>query len=132
MQTLKQRYLKTALEYIQEVEKKDAKFRENYLSRIRKLPSMITHNGLLTTVTFLYAKSKGKETADGIILLQLVKFLKDSEDVEDEKAFIEKLANMDAKRLMLYSKRALELSQWLKRLAEGTFGEGEGKDAGDK
>ena len=93
---------------------------------------MITHNGLLTTVTFLYAKSKGKETADGIILLQLVKFLKDSEDVEDEKAFIEKLANMDAKRLMLYSKRALELSQWLKRLAEGTFGEGEGKDAGDK
>jgi CRISPR-associated protein Cmr5 len=132
MQTLKQRYLKTALEYIQEVEKKDAKFRENYLSRIRKLPSMITHNGLLTTVTFLYAKSKGKENADGIILLQLVKFLKDSEDVEDEKAFIEKLANIDAKRLMLYSKRALELSQWLKRLAEGTFGEGEGKDAGDK
>ena len=129
MQTLKQRYLKTALEYIQEVEKKDAKFRENYLSRIRKLPSMITHNGLLTTVTFLYAKSKGKETADGIILLQLVKFLKDSENV---RAFIEELANIDAKRLMLYSKRALELSQWLKRLAEGTFGEGEGKDAGDK
>ena len=129
MQTLKQRYLKTALEYIKEVEKKDAKFRENYLSRIRKLPSMITHNGLLTTVTFLYAKSKGKETADGIILLQLVKFLKDSENV---RAFIEELANIDAKRLMLYSKRALELSQWLKRLAEGTFGEGEGKDAGDK
>ena len=90
---------------------------------------MITHNGLLTTVTFLYAKSKGKETADGIILLQLVKFLKDSENV---RAFIEELANIDAKRLMLYSKRALELSQWLKRLAEGTFGEGEGKDAGDK
>jgi CRISPR-associated protein Cmr5 len=129
MQTLKQRYLKTALEYIQEIEKKDAKFRENYLSRIRKLPSMITHNGLLTTVTFLYAKAKGKENADGIILLQLVKFLKNSENA---KAFIEELANIDANRLMLYSKRALELSQWLKRLAEGTFGEGEGKDAGDK
>ncbi len=121
------------------------KLKDNYLTKVRKLPSMITHNGLLTTLTFLYAKSEGKTEcfvskegkinckAEGILLRQLVKFLKadnmdainNSSDIkkEDVSSFLKELADKDFKNLKLYTRKALNFSQWLKRLAEGTFGE---------
>jgi CRISPR-associated protein Cmr5 len=124
MKTLNQKYASVAFKYIEEVEKKP-NLKKDYLSRVRKLPSMITHNGLLTTLTFLYSKAKGKTeaSADGLLLKQLVKFL---ERTENESEFIRKLAEeTDFKTLKLYTRRALNFSQWLKRLAEGTFGEEE-------
>jgi CRISPR/Cas system CMR-associated protein Cmr5 small subunit len=48
------------------------------------------------------------------------------ERTENESEFIRKLAEeTDFKTLKLYTRRALNFSQWLKRLAEGTFGEEE-------
>jgi len=123
MKTLKQEYASIAFKFVEEV--KDKSYKKDYLSRIKKLPSMITHNGLLTTLTFLYSKAKGdfKKNADGVILKQLVEFLSDNE--ENVEGFIRKLAEKtNFKKLLLYTKRALQLSQWLKRIAEGTL-EGE-------
>ncbi|RTZ58183.1 MAG: type III-B CRISPR module-associated protein Cmr5 [Gammaproteobacteria bacterium] len=122
MRTLKQEYATTAFRFVEEV--RDKKFKKEYLSRVKKLPSMITHNGLLTTLTFLYSKAKGdlENKADGVILRQLVEFLSDNE--ENVEGFIRKLAEeTDFKKLLLYTKRALQLSQWLKRIAEGTLEE---------
>jgi len=127
MRTLKQEYATTAFRFVEEV--RDKKFKKEYLSRVKKLPSMITHNGLLTTLTFLYSKAKGdlENKADGVILRQLVEFLSDNE--ENVEGFIRKLAEeTDFKKLLLYTKRALQLSQWLKRIAEGTL-EGETSNA---
>ena len=135
MKTLKQRYASVAFTFVEEVKNTNKqKLQKDYLSRVKKLPSMITHNGLLTTLTFLFAKSKGnlENNADGVILKQLVCFLTNyPNQVENIKScdnvnvcqFIRDLAKTDFKRLILHTKRALELSQWLKRLAEGTFKE---------
>ncbi len=139
MKTLKQEYATTAFRFVEEV--RDKNFKKDYLSRVKKLPSMITHNGLLTTLTFLYSKAKGdlENKADGVILRQLTEFLqsfekKNSEQYKSDKekirGFIKELAEKtDSKGLLLYTKRALQLSQWLKRIAEGTF-EGETSNEG--
>jgi len=129
MRTLKQEYASIALKFVEEVRNKN--FKKEYLSRVKKLPSMITHNGLLTALTFLYSKAKGNfnNNADGVILRHLVEFLsKREENVED---FIKRLAEgTDSKGLLLYTKRALQLSQWLKRIAEGTLEEGTSNEGG--
>jgi len=135
MKTLKQQYASVAFTFVEKVKNtNNQKLQKDYLSRVKKLPSMITHNGLLTTLTFLFAKSKGnlENNADGVILKQLVCFLTNyPNQVENIKGcgnvnvcqFIGDLAETDFKSLILHTKRALELSQWLKRLAEGTFKE---------
>ena len=135
MKTVKQKYTKVALQFIEEVNNKNnPSLKEKYLSRMKKIPSMITHNGLMSTLTFLYSKAKGdlEKEADGIILRQLVQFLKNPFEEHPQKVdlntiqnFIRDLAEGDFKDLILHSKRAVELSQWLKRLAEGTFEKGE-------
>ena len=135
--TLKQQYASVAFTFVEEVKNTNKqKLQKDYLSRVKKLPSMITHNGLLTTLTFLFAKSKGnlENNADGVILKQLVCFLTNCSNQGgnikscscnnvDVCQFIRDLAETDFKRLILHTKRALELSQWLKRLAEGIFKE---------
>ena len=77
--------------------------------------------------------------ADGVILRQLTEFLqsfekKNSEQYKSDKekirGFIKELAEeTDFRGLLLHTKRALQLSQWLKRIAEGTF-EGETSNEG--
>ena len=126
--TLTQEYALYAFECIKEV---PDNLKGKYLSRVKKLPAMITHNGLLTCLAFLYSKAKfNNGTAsneNALILQQLVNWLtekqKETSDItkEDISGFIHNLASVDFQQLMLYSRRALTLSQWLKRLAEGEF-----------
>jgi len=153
--TLTQEYALYAYKCIEEVKERDEKIQEKYSSRVKKLPAMITHNGLLTTLAFLYSKAqfkneknektktneknkKGEENenapnAEALLLSQIIFLLNkeslDKNDKENENkvdkseisSFIKKLAEMDFQNLMLYSRKALTLAQWLKRLAEGEF-----------
>jgi len=159
--TLTQEYAYYAFKCIEQIKNKYPHARKDYTARVRKLPSMITHNGLLTTLSFLYAKSDFKKkiedeektkkpssdyngskgikqdekktkqpNADLILLNHLVVWLeKDFQKMENltenRKAqlgnFIKTLTEMDFQRLMINSRRALTLAQWLKRLAEGEF-----------
>jgi len=128
--TLTQEYALYAYECIEEV--KVLNLQSDYKTRVRKLPAMITHNGLLTTLTFLYSKAKFKNeknenapNAEALLLKHIVFWLepdkKNSIDKVGISLFIKKLAKMDFQHLMLHSRRALTLAQWLKRLAEGEF-----------
>jgi len=134
MKLLSQEYAQKALEFVKKAEERG--FGSDYLARARKLPATITHNGLLVTLSFLYSKAKfdsndtKPKNADALLLVQLAGFLKGSKLNGKEECFkfLEDLAKKDASEIMLLSKRALLLAQWIKRLAEGKFKEegGEG------
>ena len=129
--TLTQEYALYAYDCIKDIKKiKDKKIQEKYSSRVKKLPAMITHNGLLTTLTFLYSKSefdknRFPKNAESLLLQHIISWLKYGKLEEIHKqeisSFIEDLAKKHFQDLMLYSRRTLTLAQWLKRLAEGEF-----------
>ncbi len=133
MQTLNQRYAKEVFKLIEEVERNN-KLKKDFLPLVRKLPARITHNGLLTTLAFLYSKADFKDNAPAnapaVVLSALVSFLDEGElktNTTKDKVqnFIKGLTETNFLKLMLYSQQALTFSQWLKRLAEGTFKEAE-------
>jgi CRISPR-associated protein Cmr5 len=65
LKTLTQKYALYAFECINEVKKiKNKKLERDYRSRVKRLPAMITHNGLLTTLAFLYSKATFEDEAN--------------------------------------------------------------------
>jgi CRISPR-associated protein Cmr5 len=127
--------------------KKGKDFASKYLSYARKLPSMIIYNGLLTTVAFAKAKAKKtftkaevKEEKKGerekgekvealawkMLLGHLEKFLNEEGIKQENKDFIEFLSELEVQEYRLITKRVLDFSLWLKRIAEGEI-EDEGK-----
>ncbi len=133
-----------------EAEKMDEKgkdFASRYLSYAKKLPSMIIYNGLLTTVAFAKAKAKKASTkakveeekkgqrekgekvealAWKMLLEHLKEFLRREGINQDNKDLIEFLSEREVQEYRLITKRVLDFSMWLKRIAEGEI-EDEGK-----
>jgi CRISPR-associated protein Cmr5 len=121
MRSKVQELAKLAYECVKEVKGKE--FAPKYLAYARKLPSMITYNGLLTTVAF--AKTK-KENAWRKLLEHLEKFLREEGIKQENKDLIEFLSEREVQEYRFITKRVLDFSQWLKRVAEGEI-EDEGK-----
>jgi len=132
---------------IDKMNKKGKDFASRYLSYAKKLPSMIIYNGLLTTVAFAKAKAKkastkveAKEEEKGkrdqgekvealawkMLLGHLEKFLNEEGIKQENKDFIEFLSEREVQEYRFITKRVLDFSQWLKRVAEGEI-EDEGK-----
>jgi CRISPR-associated protein Cmr5 len=130
---------------IDKMNKKGKDFASKYLSYARKLPSMIIYNGLLTTVAFAktkarkaYAKAEVKEgekdkkeknieaLAWKMLLGHLEKFLNEEGINQDNKDLIEFLSEREVQEYRFITKRVLDFSLWLKRIAEGEI-EDEGK-----
>jgi CRISPR-associated protein Cmr5 len=116
-------------------------FASRYLSYAKKLPSMIIYNGLLTTVAFAKAKAKKASTRakveegekvniEGLawekLLEHLKEFLRREGINQDNKDLIEFLSEREVQEYRFITKRVLEFSLWLKRVAEGEI-EDEGK-----
>ncbi|NAZ22969.1 MAG: type III-B CRISPR module-associated protein Cmr5 [Thermocrinis sp.] len=116
MRSKVQKLAQLAYECVKEV--KDKEFASKYLAYARKLPSMITYNGLLTTVAFAKTKAK-KEDAWRKLLEHLEKFLRKEGIKQDNKDLIEFLSEREVQEYRFITKRALDFSQWLKRVAEG-------------
>lgn len=123
------------------INKKGKDFASKYLSYARKLPSMIIYNGLLTTVAFAKAKAKKASTRakveerekvniEGLawekLLEHLKEFLRREGINQDNKDLIEFLSEREVQEYRFITKRVLDFSQWLKRIAEGEI-EDEGK-----
>ena len=121
--------------------KKGKDFASKYLSYARKLPSMIIYNGLLTTVAFAKAKAKKasarakveereKVNIEGLawekLLEHLKEFLRREGINQDNKDLIEFLSEREVQEYRFITKRVLDFSLWLKRIAEGEI-EDEGK-----
>jgi len=111
---------------LDKMNKKGKDFASRYLSYARKLPSMITYNGLLTTVAFAKTKAK-KEDAWETLLEHLKEFLRREGINQDNKDLIKFLSELEVQEYRFITKRVLDFSQWLKRVAEGEI-EDEGKE----
>jgi len=105
---------------------KNEDFASKYLAYAKKLPSMIIYNGLLTTVAFAKAKAK-KEDAWEKLLEHLKEFLRREGINQDNKDLIEFLSELEVQEYRFITKRVLDFSLWLKRIAEGEI-EDEGKE----
>ena len=143
MRSKVQKLAQLAYECVKEVKGKE--FASKYLAYARKLPSMIIYNGLLTTVAFAktkarkaYAKAEVKEgekdkkeknievLAWKILLEHLEKFLNEEGIKQDNKDLIQFLSELEVQEYRFITKRVLDFSLWLKRVAEGEI-EDEGK-----
>lgn len=100
---------------ISQVKGKD--FEKKYSSHVRKLPSMIVHNGLFTTVAFIRSKA-GSDEGWEAIEKDIKEFLREFEKKEPE-SLIEFFANLSLQEYRLYTQKLLYFAQWLKRIAEG-------------
>jgi CRISPR-associated protein Cmr5 len=127
MRSKVQELAQLAYECVKEVKGKD--FASKYLSYARKLPSMIIYNGLLTTVAFAKTKAKKASTEGKAwekLLEHLKEFLRREGINQDNKDLIEFLSEREVQEYRFITKRVLDFSLWLKRIAEGEI-EDEGK-----
>jgi CRISPR-associated protein Cmr5 len=135
------RCVKQVKDEAEKMDKKGKDFASKYLSYARKLPSMIIYNGLLTTVAFAKSKAKKaftkakveegeKVNIEGLawekLLEHLKEFLRREGINQDNKDLIEFLSEREVQEYRLITKRVLDFSLWLKRIAEGEI-EDEGK-----
>lgn len=91
-------------------------------SYCRKLPVLIKTNGLLTTLSFIKAKTND-ENEYSYIFSWLKSWLNglnndNKEKNEEKEDIIKKLTEMDNYKYMIYTKEAIEISIWYKRHAE--------------
>ncbi|RLJ70691.1 CRISPR-associated protein Cmr5 [Hydrogenivirga caldilitoris] len=99
-------------------EVKGKEMESQYSSYVRKLPSMITHNGILTTVTFVNAKAR-ENKAWAIIKKHVEDYLKEMEKESTNVELVKFFAELELSQYRLYTKKLLFFTQWLKRIAEG-------------
>lgn len=116
MKTYEQEMASLAYNCIKKI--KSESFKKDYKSLVRRLPAMISNNGLLTTVAFL--KSKGKKQHE-VVLDHLSKWLMKDNKEEDLLNF---LLGSKFSDYMYYTKQAIKFSIWLKRIAEGEIEDG--------
>jgi len=129
MKTLEQERMKKAYEFVSNVKENYKEIRSEYSSLAKKLPSMIVHNGLITTIVFLRSKAGRRKdgrggnniTPHGKLLEQLLSYLKDRSLIESEEyeSFINKTENMEIEEYMFITQDVLAFATWLKRIAEG-------------
>jgi CRISPR-associated protein Cmr5 len=109
---------------------KNEDFASKYLAYAKKLPSMIIYDGLLTTVAFAKTKAK-KASIEGKawekLLEHLKEFLRREGINQDNEDLIEFLSKREVQEYRFITKRVLDFSLWLKRIAEGEI-EDEGKE----
>ena len=114
MKSMLQKVAGLAYECVAEV--KGEGFEEKYSSHARKLPSMIVHNGLLTTCAFI--RSKKNDEAWKKIEEHIKRYMKEIENKEVD-SLVKFFSGLDLKEYRLYTRKVLHFAQWLKRVAEG-------------
>jgi len=107
-----------AYSFVEEVKNTKDSIEGKYKSLAKRLPQMITQNGLLSTLSFL--KSKGKGEHD-LLLKHISEYLAEELSLEkkDSEDLIKELLNMNLERYMFISQEAIYFAIWLKRIAEG-------------
>jgi len=127
MRSKVQELAKLAYECVGGVKNED--FASKYLAYAKKLPSMIIYNGLLTTVAFAKTKARKASTEGKAwekLLEHLKEFLRREGINKDNEDLIEFLSKLEVQEYRFITKKVLDFSLWLKRIAEGEI-EDEGK-----
>ena len=100
---------------VKEVKGKDLEGK--YLSHARKFPSMIVHNGVMTTLTFMKAKASSDEGWK-ILISHIERYMREIENKESDN-LLKLFGEMELSEYRLYTQKLLYFAQWLKRMAEG-------------
>ena len=107
---------------VKEVKGKD--FESKYSSHARKLPSMIVHNGVMTTLAFMKAKASSDEGWK-ILLSHVERYMREIENKESDN-LLKLFGEMELSEYRLYTQKLLYFAQWLKRMAEGELKDEQG------
>ncbi|WP_448588494.1 type III-B CRISPR module-associated protein Cmr5 [Thermocrinis sp.] len=101
---------------------KDKRYKDKYLTYVRKTPSMIAHNGLLATVVFAKKKAT-KRNSEGKawkhLLKHLERFLKHFGFKKDNSDLVQFLTELSVEDYRMITKQTLDFVVWLKDIAEG-------------
>jgi len=112
----------------------DETLHKSYATIVHKLPAMILQNGLPQATGFLL--SKASEDAHAKLLDHLLAAFKkiddDFDSVKDRRAFHEQIIAYDLKKIMRYTREALEISGWLRRYVQGILKRGPSGDMEDQ
>lgn len=103
--------------YEKVIEVKGEEYEKKYSSHVRKLPSMITYNGLLTTVAFIRSKA-GSDEGWEKVEKDIKEYLKVFE-YKEVNSLVKFFADLELQEYRLYTKKLLYFANWLKRIAEG-------------
>ena len=106
--TLNQERARFALEKV-----KKASVKEKYASNAKKLPALITTNGLIPTLAFLKSKDETRPVYNTIN-----EWLKQEGFTENNKDVLEYLLGCNFSTLRLATMEAIAFANWLKRMVE--------------
>jgi len=110
VRTLNQERGQFALNEVSKIKGEGGKAKK-YKSYAKKLPALITTNGLIATLAFL--KSKEEDVYDSV-----VRWLEKQRYIEKGKDGLEELLKADYHKLRLATMEALAFTSWLKRMVD--------------
>ena len=99
----------------------NAPFKKKYGALAHKLPGMILQNGLAQATGFMLAKGKEEHLAlldDFAAVLRSIGATRQS----DRQALHAEIIAADLDKTLLLTRRALEVSGWMKRYVQGALG----------
>jgi len=114
IKTLNQERASFAFNEVESIKKLDKDKKEKYASNAKKLPALITTNGLIPTLAFLKSKEEIKPLYD-----TMNEWLKEKgfNNNNDDDA-LEYLLTCDFSTLRLATMEAMAFANWLKRMVE--------------
>ena len=113
MKTIEQERAYFALKCVEKVKTKNKEVKEKYKRNAKRLPALLTSNGLASTLAFLKSKSE-TET----LYKDVEEWLKKREIVKNNKSALEYCLEIPTSQYRVITSEAIAFSQWLKRMAE--------------
>lgn len=113
VKTLNQERGQFALNEVKNEVKNNKDKAKKYKSYARKLPALITTNGLIATLAFLKSKSDAED-----VYKSVVEWLKKQKHIGEGNDGLEELLKADYHKLRLATLEALAFASWLKRMVD--------------
>jgi CRISPR-associated protein Cmr5 len=111
--TLNQERASFAFNEVKGIKKLDKDKKDKYASNAKRLPALITTNGLIPTLAFLKSKDETRPVYNTIN-----EWLKQKGFTENNKDVLEYLLGCNFSTLRLATMEAMAFANWLKRMVE--------------
>ena len=113
MKTIEQERAYFALKCVERIKTQNKEVKEKYKRNAKRLPALLTSNGLASTLAFLKSKPETE-----ILYKDVEEWLKKREIVKSNKSALEYCLEISPSQYRIITSEAIAFSQWLKRIAE--------------
>jgi len=113
MKTIEQERAYFALKCVERVKTENKEVKEKYKRNAKRLPALLTSNGLASTLAFLKSKSETE-----ILYKDVERWLKKREVVKSNKSALEYCLEVSSSQYRVITSEVFAFFQWLKRMAE--------------